>query len=264
VLTLLFPNFSELPIFARPGAEVAIEGDVSHLREVDVSGTDENELMTAFRLRTNDMLPPQVMEEAKKFITDNPSSIVSPYLLRRYLLLFSQESDYTEAHQLCQLMLEHQPTNVQLVHLEQQLKKLLSLFSSGKLPHFEAIDEEGHPVTIQQLTSQANIIYVWGMWDYVSQSTIRQLNNLKKEHGSKLSIVSISLDASPADHANILRNDSIRWPNICDSLLWKSPLLETLGIATMPASIIIDQDGYIVARNLDFNGMKEKVGELLK
>lgn len=264
VLTLLFPNYSELPVFARPGTVVTMKGDVSHLREVEVSGTSENELMTAFRLRTNDMMPPQVLEEAKKFIANNPESPVSHYLLRRYVLLSSQEPDYPEAHRLCQLMLEHQAANVQLVHLEQQLRKLLSLRTTGQLPHFEAIDEEGHPVTIQQLTSQANIIYVWGMWDYTSQSTMRQLNALKKEHGSKLSIVTISLDASPADHASLLKSDSICWPNICDSLLWKSPLLEKLGIATMPASIVIDQDGYIVARNLDYNGMKEKVEELLK
>ena len=51
-LLMLFPNYSELPVFASPGAEVRMEGDVTHLRETKITGTRDNEDMTAFRIKT--------------------------------------------------------------------------------------------------------------------------------------------------------------------------------------------------------------------
>ena len=44
ILYLVFPNYSVVPIFAQPGKSVSIKGDASHLKEIEVKGTDDNEL----------------------------------------------------------------------------------------------------------------------------------------------------------------------------------------------------------------------------
>ena len=46
---LVFPNFSEQPIFAKPGETVDIKADTSHLKELEATGTKDNELMNDFR-----------------------------------------------------------------------------------------------------------------------------------------------------------------------------------------------------------------------
>ena len=46
---IVFPNFSEQPVFAEPGKSVTIKGDASHLKEIEIEGTDENKLMNGFR-----------------------------------------------------------------------------------------------------------------------------------------------------------------------------------------------------------------------
>ena len=48
-LIMVFPNFSEQPIFAEPGKTVKLSADASHLKELEVTGTDENKLMNKFR-----------------------------------------------------------------------------------------------------------------------------------------------------------------------------------------------------------------------
>ena len=77
VLTLIFPNFSELPIIATPGGNIKMEGDVSHLKETEITGTEENELLTGFRLQTKEMMPPAVKQKAEEFILKHPASPVS-------------------------------------------------------------------------------------------------------------------------------------------------------------------------------------------
>lgn len=48
-LVIVFPNYTEQPVFAQPGKSVDIKGDASHLKEMTVKGTKDNELMNKFR-----------------------------------------------------------------------------------------------------------------------------------------------------------------------------------------------------------------------
>lgn len=260
-LVLLFPNFSEIPIFARPNAEVKMEGDVTHLRETTVTGTEENDAMTAFRVKTVEMSPTDIQKEVCKFIKDNPESPVSNYLLRRHIIE-AQPADYHLALQLCELLHQAQPQNQHLARLQTLLEGLQHTSADGPLPSFVAIDTKGDSVTNKQLRSEANVVLLWASWNYDSQGTMRQLAALVKDYPKKISVVSITLDASPSEANKFMERDSIAWPNVCDSMLWQSPLLAQLGICTLPANIVTNKQGNIVARNLTNSELKTKI-ELL-
>ena len=262
-LVILFPNYSEMPIFATPGANVQIEGDVSHLRDTEIKGTKENELMTAFRTKTNDMMPPEVEKEAEQFINDHPASIVSNYLLHRYFLQ-ALTPDYAKSQQLTSLLHKGQPSNQYLARINKLMEGLANYAAEGPLPTFTAVDTKGDTITNKYLNGDANVIIAWASWNYDSQTPLRNLQTLKRDYGQRLKVVSISLDASPSEGRNVLERDSIVWPNICDSMLWQSPVLAQLSIATMPANIVADKQGNIVARNLSSIDLKEKVESMLK
>ena len=74
VLMLVFPNFSEQPVFAEPGKSVSISADASHLKQMEVKGTKDNELMTQFRERCLQATPPETKKYAEEFISDKPDS----------------------------------------------------------------------------------------------------------------------------------------------------------------------------------------------
>lgn len=263
VLTLLFPNYSELPIFAQPGAHLKIEGDVSHLKETTVTGTDDNKQMTDFRLETADMMPPAVIKKAEKFILDHPQSPVSLYLLRRYFLQ-SIDVDFSKAYQLCNRLLEARPTDLSLLQLQKRLGAMKQYRSSGTLPHFSAKDTNGKLVTDSLLNAKANVIMVWASWNQDSQGILRRLHQLRKEHPKDINVVSICVDASPSEGAYVLRYDSIQWPNICDGQLWDSPVMTQLGISFVPDNIVIDKKRKIVGRSLRGEQLVEKIESLLK
>lgn len=263
-LSILFPNYSELPVFATPATEVKMEGDVSHLRDTKIFGSPENDLMTEFRMKTNEKTPPEVEAEAEKFIREHTSSIVSVYLLRRYFLQ-SYIPDYAKATELCALLNEAQPGNQYVARLNLQLSELKNFTREGKkLPPFKAVTTKGDTISNAMLKSDVNIILAWATWSYESQGPLHNLRELEKKNKGRISVVSICLDAAPTEAERILERDSLQWPNVCDSLLWKSPILAQLGIATVPANIITDKKGIVVARNLTTIKLKEKIEELLK
>lgn len=260
---LMFPNFSELPVFAQPGSLVKIEGDVSHLKETVVKGTEENELMTAFRIGTKEMMPPEVMESAEQYITDHSEALSSVYLLRRYFIQ-SVTPGYEKAYDLCLLLHQSQPTNVELVQLLKQLGRLKNMRTEGILPHFSAFDTKGKEVTDGQLRRKVNVIMAWATWSYDSQSVIRQMKTLYADHPGDLGVLTVCLDASETEGKHIFARDSLKWPNVCDGLMWDSPVVTQLGLAFVPDNIVSDADGKIIARSLTNTDLKAKVKELLE
>lgn len=262
-MIVIFPNFSELPVIAEPGKDISIEGDASHLKATIVKGSKSNEQMTAFRMKTNDMMPPDIVKEAEAYIREHAESFVASYLLRRYFLM-AAEVDYEKTFELATVIRDAQPTRVPVVQMYNQLEALKDLRTTGKIPDFRATDTKGNEVSGDTLNTEVNVVCLWASWNYESQSMLRNLGLLQKDHPKKLSVISICIDATPEEGKTYLERDSLEFPNICDSLQWDSPLIRTLGLAYIPDNIVCDRQGNIVARSLGSAKLKEKIEELLK
>ena len=262
-LVIVFPNYSELPVFARPGAEVEIKGDATHLREMAINGTDENGEMTKLRMELNRLMPPEVPGKVEEFIRENPESEVSVYLLQRYFLQ-EDAADYKRAMALVELMLKEQPDNGRLIEWKKQLPALCRGMVKAKLPAFTASDVKGRTVTQDELKKKANVLTVWASWSFQSTDMQRRLIRLKKDYGERLGVVSICLDARPQDCRQRVERDSLPWKTVCDGRVWQTPLLAKLGISEVPASMVIDSRGVIVARDLAPQELEDELKKMLE
>ncbi|MBQ1646571.1 MAG: DUF4369 domain-containing protein, partial [Prevotella sp.] len=104
ILMMVFPNFSEQPIFAEPGKTVSVQGDASHLKEMETTGTKSNELMTKFRKEVANSSPPETKKQVEQFIKDYPDSPVGVYLVSKYFM--QVEPNYKKANELIEAMLK--------------------------------------------------------------------------------------------------------------------------------------------------------------
>ena len=247
-LVLIFPNYSEIPIYARPGISVKIKGDASHLRETEVEGSEENEEMTAFRLSASQMTPPEVKELARQFILQKPASPISLYLLRRYFIT-SSSPDYAEAAGLCDTILEATGGGPAIL-LHKRLKALKNASVGQKLPAFTTKDTKGNTVSQKHLSSDVNVVCLWASWNAESRNIITQIRKQQKAYKDRISVLTVSLDATAEEEEYYIKRDSISWPNICDGQMWQTPLVDIFGFGTVPSVIIADKTGKIVARNL--------------
>lgn len=256
-LVMVFPNFSEQPIFTQPGKTVEIKADASHLKELEAEGTDNNKLMTAFRKQVSNMSPQQAVDAAEEFVKHNPKSGVSAWLIRKYFIL-APTPDYTKAKQLIDLMIAEQPKNGKLVNLQQQLIGLAA--TAGKsLPIFTATDINGNKVTQANLTQSPNaVVFLWASWNYESTDMQRQLKRLKAAKGNGLSVIGVCIDPSKSEMQQSLRRDSISWPTINDGMMFDTKIAKQLGLSQVPANILL-KNGKIVGRNLRMNELKEKI-----
>jgi hypothetical protein len=261
-LVIVFPNYSEQAVFAEPGAEVTIKGDASHLKEMTVKGTDDNELMTKQRMELNRLMPPDIPKAVEGFIREHPESPVSIYLLQRYFVL-SPTPNYVLAKRLTDELLKVNSDNGQLLHLKKRLEVQQGGAVKSKLPKFSATDVKGKAVNQNDLKGKVNVVSLWASWSYRSTDMQRRLDRLKKKHGDKLAVVSICLDGDVKGCKQRLERDSVKWPTVCYGRLWDMPLLAKFGLGSIPGCVLADANGRIVARDLTPQKLEEEINKLV-
>lgn len=262
-LIVVFPNYSEQPVFAKSGKKVSIKGDATHLKEMIIQGSDENEDMTTLRMELNDLTPPDIPAAVSTFITENPASLVSIYLVQRYFI-HAEEPDYQQAAKLVNIMMEANPDNGQLMLLKKQLASLQGGAVKSRLPKFTVVDVKGRKVTEGDLKCKANVVTAWATWSYQSDNMQNRLAQLKKRYGDQLGVVSICVDGSPENCRRRIARDSLKWSTVCDGRMFESPLMAKFGLGDVPSNIVINGQGRIVARNLTVKKLEEQIEKMLK
>lgn len=260
---LVFPNFSELPIFAKPGATVEIKGDATHLKETEIKGTNENKQMTAFRLQTSQMTPPEVTKAASEFIKEHPDSPVSLYLLRKHFIL-SPDADYKQARELIELMSKAMPENEELKTLPEKLSGLQTLKKGEKIPSFSVTDINGKTISSADMNAKANAIIVWSSWNYESINILNQLQRMMGHYDNRLKVLLVSMDANVKDCRRILDRDSIKWSNVCDGRLWESPVIQKTGLSHIPDNIVFDSQGKVTGYSLSYQALLETFDKMIE
>lgn len=262
LLMLLFPNYSQMPVFAAPGVSLKIKGNASHLRETTIRGDKVNDEMTEYRLMVADMTPPDQAKTARNYVEDHPESPIAYYLVNRYFVQ-TAEPDYASAVVLLDKILEKQPLNISAAELKELLGAVAQRKEKGQLPAFKAVSTSGDTVTRKSLDGDCNVIQVWTSWNYDGQNLLRMLRRKELTHGKRLKVVSICLDAGAKEGALTLKRDSIRWPNVCDGEMFRSPLLTLLGLTTADDNIVIDSKGNIAGRSMKHDELSKKIDEML-
>lgn len=252
-LMIVFPNFTEQPVFAEPGKSVDIKGNASHLKELTVKGTKANKLMNAFREQILSASPAEIKKCAIQMAENNPESAVAVYLVRRYLVAVDRP-DYTTAARLLKLIVEKQPDNQFAARLLASCNGKTTINNGSKLPSFSANDINGKVVNNATLASVPNVVfYVWATWNYSSTSQLRQLADMERQSDGKLKVVSICLNPDKSSCQRTLKQygaDNIT--TICDGRMVNGDLFNKLGLYNLPDNILI-QNGAIAEQHIEFS-----------
>lgn len=248
-LVLVFPNFSEVPVFAEPGEDAELKGNAQQLNQLTVSGAKDNELMTTFRMQSFEKSPPETKKIAEGIIKGNPETLTAIWLLERYFIK-SDKPDYKKALQYAKAIREKQPENGVFAELLQKIELLGKANTNGKLPAFSAKDVDGNTISNETLKGKKTIIYTAATWDYeglLDRNVKQYLTNLEYNFNA----VKISLDATVKETGNEFNDDETKLIVICQEKMFNSPIMKTLNLYGLGESIIVDANGNILARNIN-------------
>lgn len=262
-IVLVFPNYSELPVFVKPGQTAKIKGDAYHLKEVEVSVGKDNKIMTGFRQQIAEATPPEAIDFAERFIKDNPQSLASVYVLRKYFVNTS-EAGYSKVVALAELLQKSQPQNADVARLLRFAKQKKTVYGNALMPSFSAFDIKGKAVNNAVCHGKVTVMFTMADWCYESRNMYYTLQRLSSEYKNRLVVIGLSLDASIKTCRLSVQNDSVATSVICDEKMFDSPLYNKFAFSGVPDNIVYDARGKLVCHGLDVPELETRLRSMLK
>ena len=222
---VVFPNLSEQVVFAQPGKVARMKGDANELRAIQVTGTEDNETLTTFRLEHLNDAPRQLQEAMKTFIEENPESRISTHLRRQLSLQGIGLSNLKKGDKLPSIM----------------------------LPPDGFTGED----TLRLKPERPLLLIFWASWKRESTNNFFDILRLHHQVADlpaprKIRPVAISLDVNPEDYTSTCRYDSVVWESRCYRQSWSTPIVEQFNIRELPYFILTDDSLRVVALGTDW------------
>lgn len=268
---ILYPNFSELAVFGESGKVVKVKGDARSLNEVEVKGTEENELYTKFRKESQGLSTQKLDTLARDYILRYPTMQMSKFLLNKYFVL-PEKSNRQMMWEVYDSLCRANPSDVTLSNLSNDIRHKNVLEVGSRIPAFNLTSRrvelklykkdkktkkdktETRVIESIELSDTASsykdkplLMVFWASWRSGSASGLFRARKLMKEKKDSLQLISYSLDVEDSELKAVERRDSIDYPSCCDFLSWNSPLVQQWGIKELPFFVLVDKERKIVA-----------------
>lgn len=254
---MLFPNMSEQVVFIEPDLEIKIEANATQLRDTKITGGKANKLMTAFRTETRDLSGDGMQEKVLKFIQDNPASVASIYLLKRYLINVEQP-EVEQIRKAIGFIAAAQPDLASIKNLSASIEAWGKANKGQKAPDFSVTDYQGVEHKLADYKNKQLLLIFGATWADGYRDELRTLKKDLEERQEKPEIVNVVLDLTRPLFRTVLR-DSVPGSSISALRGWEADIVKTYQIKSLPTYILIDKNQQIVAREESWNSLKSLI-----
>ena len=148
----------------------------------------------------------------------------------------------------------------------EERERLEQLSAIGSIaPELNFPNPDGKIITIESLRGNYVLIDFWASWCRPCRAENPNVVKLYNEYKDKgFTVFSVSLDKDKNRWLGAIKQDNLYWPNhVSDLKQWKSEAVKTYGFTGIPFTVLIDQEGQIIAKNLRGAALENKVKELL-
>lgn len=211
----------------------------------------------------SDQVFAQIDDRQKEYIKTNPASWVSPYLLGR--IYYEMEGDVLDGY-LKGLDPKLDSMNT-VIALKDRVNKLALVAVGQTAPDFTMNDTEGNPVKLSDVYSknEYTLIDFWASWcGPCRRENPNVVANFEQYKGKGFSVMGVSLDRDKDKWLKAIEDDKLTWAHVSDLKQWKNEAAALYSVNSIPANVLVDKTGKIVARNLHGDKLGETLAGLLK
>ena len=158
-------------------------------------------------------------------------------------------------------------SNERIAKLLDRIKILEKTAVGQKFTDFTLPDTEGNPVKLGDIIAKNKytLIDFWASWCGPCRAEMPNVVAAYKEYNKKgFGIVGVSLDNDADKWKKAIKDMNMTWDHMSDVKGWQCEGAALYGVNSIPATVLVAQDGTIIARNLRGEAIKEKLAELLK
>lgn len=204
-----------------------------------------------------------IMQNFASKIIDNAPSAFSDILLGMYANSFDDSTLTRIVDTLASA--DSQMPNFKLIKNALESKSKTS--EGQKFIDFTMMSIDGKSVKLSDVVSANKLTLVdfWASWCGPCRAEMPAVVRAYEDFKDKgLAIVGVSLDQDAKAWTDAVNKLGMKWIQVSDLKGWQSEAAHAYSVDAIPACVLIDSEGVIVARNLRGDELSVKIGELLK
>lgn len=158
------------------------------------------------------------------------------------------------------------PTNARLQQIKKQNDLSLGTAVGKPFKDFEMADTQGdmHKLSEYVAANKVTLVDFWASWCGPCRAEMPAVKAAYDAYKTKgFGIVGVSLDNNKEAWLEAISTMGMEWPNLSDLKGWSCDGAKLYGVTSIPATVLVAQDGTILARNLRGEAIQEKLAELL-
>lgn len=140
----------------------------------------------------------------------------------------------------------------------------------GKLaPDLAFSSPDGKVIALSSLRGKMVLVDFWASWclpcRIENPNLVKVYQKYKDEEfseGNGFTIYSVSLDTKSTRWTAAIREDGMAWENVSDLKGWYSDAAKIYQISAIPANVLLNGDGVIIARDLRAESLENKIKSL--
>ncbi len=281
-----------LPFFLE-NAPISVEANIENLRDAKITGSVSQDLYKGFvenlkvfkakqepivaaykkamsekneeaaekAYKEYEAVDAEKSETVKAFVKENGNSVVAAVVSYRYLL---NQLKVDEMEKVYNTFGEDVKASGSALAIKSKIDILKKVAIGQPAPDFTLDTPEGTPMSLSSLKGQVVVIDFWASWCGPCRRENPHMVELYKELNPKgVEFFGVSLDKDKEKWLKAIKDDGLVWKHASDLQYWNSAAAKLYGINGIPATVLIDQNGIIVAKKVFGDELKAEIEKLL-